>query len=75
MLEYPFLTIQTMSLPPDNNLSTPPPPGALQEAWFEPQPGYLFDQLANQSTDNDDESIQDVTYEVYNLEEDDAEQS
>jgi len=37
--------------PPDNALYTPPPP-ALQEAWVEPQPGCLFAQLANQSTDD-----------------------
>ena len=55
---------------PDNNPSTPPPP-ALQEAWLEPQPGYLFGQLAHQSTD-DNESIQDGTYDVNNLEEDDT---
>ena len=56
---------------PDNNSSTPPPP-ALQEAWLEPQPGYLFGQSAHQSTDDEDESNQDVTYDVYNLEEDDT---
>jgi hypothetical protein len=56
---------------PDNNPSTPPPP-ALQEAWLEPQPGYLFGQSAHQSTDDEDESNQDVTYDVYNLEEDDT---
>jgi hypothetical protein len=54
---------------PDNNLSTPPPP-TLQEAWLEPQPGYLFGQSANQSTDDNNKSIQDVTYDVNNLEED-----
>jgi hypothetical protein len=70
MLAYPIPTIQTMLLPPpDNDLSTPPPP-ALQEAWFEPQPGYLFDQK-----DKEDKSIQDVTYDVYNVEEDAYEQS
>jgi len=39
---------------------------------LEPQPGYLFGQSANQSTDDKDESTQDITYDVYNLEEDDT---
>jgi hypothetical protein len=56
---------------PDNHLSTPPPP-TLQEVWLEPQPRYLFGQSAHQSTDNNDESIQDDTYDVDYLEENDT---
>jgi hypothetical protein len=39
---------------------------------MDPQPGHLFGQLAHQSTDNDNESIQDDTYDVNNYEEDDT---
>jgi hypothetical protein len=55
--------------PPDNNLSTPP---TRQEAWMEPHHGHLFAQSANQSTDDEDESTHDVTYDVNNSEEDDT---
>ena len=54
-----------------NNLSTPPPP-TFQEALTEPQPGYLFGQSANQSTDDEDEPIKNDTYGVDNLEEADT---
>jgi hypothetical protein len=55
--------------PPDNNLSTPP---TRQEAWIEPHHGHLFGQSANQSTNYDDESTHDVTYDVNNSEEEDT---
>ena len=39
---------------------------------LKPHPGHFFGQLAHQSTDDNDESIHDDTYDVNNSEEEDT---